>query len=370
MVLGLILIGFGSVGREFARLIERKRDEIKTRYPQDGGSRDLTLRITGIATGRHGLAANPAGLNVQAALAAVQSDGRLDGLHVGAPLRDNLELIRAGIADVLIELSPLNPQTGQPAIDHCRAALENGLHVVTANKGPLAHAYRELRDLAAQHKRMFLFESTVMDGAPIFSTYREGLPATTITGFRAILNSTTNFILTQMEQGISFGEAVRQAQAMGIAEADPSNDVDGWDSATKTAVLVNVLMDGDMRPTDVERTGIRAVSPEMLREVAGRGQRVKLVCSARREEPLTPFPSPRSARGEGERIIGRVAPEAVSLDDPLALTTGTTSILQLRSDTLKQLTIIEHDPEPAQTAFGVLADVLAIARHKVWEMIS
>lgn len=341
MELRLILVGFGSVGREFARLVERKSGELAARY-------DLALRVVGVATARHGLAANPAGLNVQAALSAVEGGGRLDSLHVGAPLRHNLELIRAGLADVLIELSPLDPRTGQPAIDHCRAALESGLHVVTANKGPLAHAYRALRDLAAQRRRMFLFESTVMDGAPIFSTFREGLPATTVHGFRAILNSTTNLILTQMEQGAGFDEAVRQAQALGIAEADPSNDVDGWDSATKTAVLINVMMDGDVRPTDIERRGIRGLSPQTLQEVAGRGQRVKLVCSARRE---------------GSQVVGRVAPEPVSLNDPLALTTGTTSALQLHMDTLKQLTIIEHDPTPAQTAFGVLADVLTIARH-------
>ncbi len=338
---GLILIGLGNVAREFIRLIERKRAELQTRY-------DLTLRITGLATGRHGIAANPAGLDALTALRIVQDGGRLDSLHVGAPLSDNLELIRTVPADLMIELSPLDQHTGHPAITHCRPALESGRHVVTANKGPLAYAYRELRDLAASQQRMFLFESTVMDGAPIFSTYREGLPATVVTGFRAILNSTTNFILTQMEHGTSFDDAVRQAQAMGIAETDPGHDVDGWDSAIKTAVLINVLMDGDVRPTDIERTGIRTISRETLTEVMGRGQRLKLVCSARRE---------------GQRIVGRVAPEPVSLDDPLALTSGTTSILQLRTDTLKQLTLIEHDPEPAQTAFGVLADVLTIARH-------
>lgn len=341
MELGLILIGFGNVGRNLAQLIERKGDELKARY-------DLTLRVCGIATQRHGMAVDERGLDLRAALELAQRGERLDSLNRGQPLRDNFELIRAGVGDVMIELAPLEPHSGQPAIEHCRAALESGLHVVMANKGPLAYAYRQLRDLAASRQRMFLFESTVMDGAPIFSTYREGLPATLITGLRAILNSTTNFILTQMERGISFDEAVRQAQAMGIAETDPSHDVDGWDSAIKTAVLINVLMEGNVRPTDIERTGIRGVSPETLNELKGRGQRLKLVCSARRE---------------GSKIIGRVAPEAVSLDDPLALTTGTTSILQLQSDTLKQLTIIEHDPEPLQTAFGVLADVISIARH-------
>lgn len=341
MELGLVLIGFGNVGRNLAHLIERKRDELKARY-------DLTLRVCGIATRRHGIVVDEAGLDLRAALALVQRGASLAGLNKGQPLRDNFELIRARAGEVMIELAPLEPHSGQPAIEHCRAALESGLHVVTANKGPLAYAYRQLRDLAASRARMFLFESTVMDGAPIFSTYRAGLPATLITGLRAILNSTTNFILTQMERGVSLDEAVRQTQALGIAEADPSYDVDGWDSAIKTAVLINVLMEGDIRPTDIDRTGIRGISPETLNELKGRGQRLKLVCSARRE---------------GSKIIGRVAPEAVSLDDPLALTTGTTSILQLQSDTLKQLTIIEHEPEPMQTAFGVLADLISIARY-------
>jgi homoserine dehydrogenase len=262
--------------------------------------------------------------------------------------RDNLSLIRAGIANTLVELSTLNPQTGQPALDHCRAALDAGMHIVTANKGPLAHGYRELRDRAAAKRRAFFFESTVMDGAPIFAMAREGLQGADWLGFRAILNSTTNFILTQMENGISFDEAVRQAQTMGVAEADPSKDVDGWDAAAKTAVLVNVLMDGDLRPAQVDRTGIRSVTPQMLQDAIAQNQRIKLLCCAWRE---------------GEAIKTRVAPEAVSVTDPFALVTQTNSIVRFTLDTLPGLTIIEEDAGTETTAFGVLADLLAVVRH-------
>jgi homoserine dehydrogenase len=341
MELLIALIGFGNVGRALVRLMQRKNDELRERH-------HLTWRFTGISTGRHGLAADLNGLDVSAALSIVESGGKLDGLNRLPAVRDNLSLIRSGAANVLVELSTLNPQTGQPALDHCRAALDAGLHIVTANKGPLAHAYRELRDRAAAKRIGFFFESTVMDGAPIFSAMREGLAGADLLSFRAILNSTTNYILTAMEKGTSFDDAVRQAQAIGVAEADPSNDVDGWDAATKTAVLANVLMDGDLRPTDVDRTGIRGVTPQMLQEAIANQQRIKLLC--------------RAWRG-GEAIKTRVAPEPVSTSDPFALVTGTNSIVRFTLDTLPGLTFIEEDSGAETTAFGVLADLLSVVRH-------
>jgi homoserine dehydrogenase len=341
MELAIALIGFGNVGRPLARLLQRKTDELRERH-------NLAWRVTGISTGRHGLAADPTGLDVNKALRLVESGQRLDDLHRLPNVRDNFSLIRSGAANVLVELSPLNPQTGQPALDHCRAALDAGMHIVTANKGPLAHGYRELRDRAAVKRRAFLFESTVMDGAPIFAAAREGLQGANLLGFRAILNSTTNFILTAMEWGASFDDAVRQAQTMGVAEADPANDVDGWDAATKTAVLVNVLMDGDLRPTDIDRTGIRDVSPQMLQEAIAHDQRIKLMCRAWREQG---------------QIKTRVAPEPVSTSDPFAFVSGTNSILRLSYDVLPGLTFIEEDSGAETTAFGVLADLISVVRH-------
>ena len=341
MQLDIAMLGLGHVGRALVRLVQRKQNDLRDKH-------NLTYRFTGISTGRHGLAADPDGLDTDAALALVQGGSQLDSLNRMPHVRDNLSLIRAGVANVLVELSTLNPQTGQPALAHCRAALDARMHIVTANKGPLAHAYRELRDRAAAKQLAFFFESTVMDGAPIFAAAREGLQGADLIGFRAILNSTTNFILTAMESGTSFDAAVKQAQAIGVAEADPSNDVDGWDAATKTAVLVNVLMEGDLRPTDIDRTGIRGVTPQMLQEAMARNQRIKLLCRAWRE---------------GDTIKTRVAPEPVSMTDPFALVTRTNSILRLSFDVLPGLTFIEEDAGAQTTAFGVLADLLAVVRR-------
>lgn len=344
MELKLAILGFGVVGREFVRLLRRKSEELAREY-------GLAWCVTGLATRRLGMACNPAGLDVEAALAAVAGGSRLDVFHHGPPLSDAFDFIANCGADVLFETTVLNPRTGQPAIDHVRAALVAGQHVVTANKGPLAFAYRELRDLARQQGRAFLFESTVMDGAPVFSLVRDALLAANVLGFRGILNSTTNFILTEMEAGASFDQAVRRAQAIGIAEADPALDVDGWDAATKTAILATVLMGADITPLQVDRTGIREVTPEAAQAARAAGRHIKLVCQAEWRDG---------------RLIARVAPQELPASDLLAWVQGTSSLLSLRTDTLKQLTLVEHDPGPAQTAYGLLRDLLAIVRAGIW----
>jgi homoserine dehydrogenase len=335
MPFDLCLLGFGNVGRELVKLIERKREDLRARY-------DLELRIAGIATGRHGIVMSRDGIDARAAL---DDWDRLT--HASPIVPDALTLIRECGAQATIELTPIDRDTGRPAIDHIEAALSAGQHAISANKGPLAHAYRRLRDLAARKRRAFLFEATVMDGFPIFNLYRECLPATNVLGFRGVLNSTTNLILTKMEEGMSFDDAVRHAQDIGIAETDPSNDIDGWDSAVKVSVLCNVMMDADIRPQQVERTGIRDVTIEQIRDAHSRGRKIRLMCSADRREG---------------RLAVRVAPEQVGPDDIAYRLHGTTSTLSIRTDTLNQLTLLETAPTPAQTAFGVLADIVAAAR--------
>ncbi len=168
--------------------------------------------------------------------------------------------LRLGMADALFETSSLNAASGQPAIDYIRAALESGAHAISANKGPVVHAYRELTQLAAAKGRRFLFESAVMDGVPIFSLFREAMPAVEVRGFRGVLNSTTNVILEGMESGMSFEEALRQAQELGVAESDPTDDIEGVDAAVKVVALANVLMDADLKLDDVSRQGIREIT--------------------------------------------------------------------------------------------------------------
>lgn len=332
----IILVGFGNVGKAFARLLERKQPVLNREY-------GIQTRITGIASGHHGLAAGPAGLDWKKAIELVESGKQLDSLSVKPVPASVLEMIRTCPADILFENSPVNHQTGRPASDHLKAALEAGMHAITANKGPVVHAYQELTELAAQKKRKFLFESAVMDGAPIFSLFREPLPAIELRGFRGILNSCTNLLLELMEQGKTFDEAVAYGHSIGITETDPSADIDGWDAAIKVAALSTVLMGIPLKPADVDRTGIRGVTPQMITDALKAGERWKLVCSAKRE---------------GAGIHARVAPERVSPKSPLFSINGTSSYVQFETDMLPGLGIVESNPGPETTAYGLLADMI------------
>ncbi len=338
----LALLGFGNVGQALARLLLQKQAELKTRY-------DLTFCITGIGTGRHGMIVNRDGIDLEQALALIQSGESLLSLPTTARPGSALDFIRECGAGVLFENTPVNYQTGQPAIDHLKAAIEMGMHAITANKGPVVHAYRELTDMAKAHGVRFFFESTVMDGAPIFSLYRETLPGAKLRCFRGVLNSTTNMILTRMEQGDTFDEAVAHCQEIGIAETDPSGDIDGWDAAIKVAALATVLMGMPLKPQEVERQGIRHITEQEVRQAAAENKRWKLVCTAERD---------------GDRVRGRVAPEKVAADSPLYGVMGTTSIVQFETDVLGLLSVIEEDPGPHTTAYGLFADFLNAVRPR------
>ena len=337
MNLNLCLMGFGSVGRELIKLIDRKAAEIRAQY-------DLTFTIVGITTGSHGILFQPDGIDSARAFADW-------GEAAWPSTEDNrLKLIRecaALGAGALVEMSPINRQTGRPALDYLELALTLNLHAISANKGPVVYGYRHLRDVAKQHSKAFLFEATVMDGFPLLNLYRECLPATKVLGFRAVLNSTTNLILTLMEEGQSFEDAVKYAQSIGIAETDPSNDVDGWDATVKVCVLANVLMGADLRPAEVNRTGIRAITSEMIKTAQLARRKWRLMCTADWVD---------------DAVVAKVAPEEVPANDPMYRLYGTTSAIQIKTDTLNQLTLMETAPTPAQTAFGVLADLIAAAR--------
>ncbi len=211
------------------RLLVAKETELRRRY-------DVRWRLTGVATRRSGWIADPDGLNP---LAILNGHWPAAPIHVCRDIREWLEKTRA---DVLFEASSLDAQTGQPAIEHLKAALELRAHAISANKGPIVHAFRELMALAHEKKKKFLYEATVMDGVPIFSMFPLGLPATVLQGFSGVLNSTTNVVLTEIEKGRSLDEAVKRAQSLGVAETNPAADLDGWDAAVKVTALAIVLM--------------------------------------------------------------------------------------------------------------------------------
>ncbi len=342
----LCLIGFGNVARALVRLMMRKAGILERDY-------GITFSFTGIATGSHGFAVNPDGLDVIQALALVESGESILPLS-SVEVKDSLSVIRQSGADVMFENSPVNHKTGQPAIDHVRLALECGMHAITANKGTVVHGYRELSDLAKSKGRKFYFESTVLGGSPVFSVFRECMPGADLLSFRGVLNSTTNMILTRMEHGETFDQAVKFCQSIGIAETDPSADVDGWDAAIKVAALVTVLMNTPFTPQQVQRQGIRDVTPEMIAQAKSNGQRYKLVCSAERVD---------------SEIKARVAPELVPVSDPLYGMEDSTTGVAFRTDVLGDYSIMESErpgmvagPEP--TAYGLFADFINTVKNE------
>jgi homoserine dehydrogenase len=345
MLADLVLVGFGNVGRRFVRLLDERRLPLEREF-------DLTFRVIGIATGRHGSIYKPDGLNSAAAAAVVESgqqltSGSVAGVESASGSETVIEHLSASTAPmrVLVETTTLDIREGEPARNHVRRALERRCHVVTANKGPAAFAYRELSDTARQHGVRFLFEGAVMDGIPVFNLVRETMPTVRVEGFRGVVNSTTNHILTALEDGEEYGPALAQMQAQGIAEADPSLDVDGWDAAAKAAALTNVLLDGRITPHDVDRTGIGADTAAWAREAKARRARVRLVASGRRG---------------GQPVV---RPTELPEDDVLANLRGMGNALILDTDTLGRIVISQLDGGLTQTAYALLSDLIAIRKQ-------
>ena len=316
----LALIGYGNVGRALVRLLRQQH----AKFP---------FRITGIHTARHGTAVSVRGLppDPQFAPAVASIDEFLD----------------AAQADIAVELTTLNPATGEPAISHIRAAFARRMHVVTANKGPIAHAYADLRDMAARQGVRFRFESTVMDGAPVFNLARHNLPGTTVLGFTGALNSTSKLVIETMERGGSFDDGLALARSLGVTEADSSFDVDGWDSAAKAAALANVLMDARTTPQAVSTRGIARLTPERVAELSRAGKTVRLISRAR--------------RGVGG-IALRVRAEVLEKTDVLACVGGTSNILLLHTDLMGTIGTVSISPGVEQTAYGVFADLVDVLR--------
>ena len=333
----IVLAGFGNVGREFARLLLGQRSELIRAYGLDAS-------IVAILTARHGSVESTRGIDLRKALRLADAGVSLESCGRGIPER-SVDYIRRGKADILIEVTPLRISPRQIALDHVRAALESGKHVITANKGPVVYHYRDLRDLARRRHVGFRYEGTVMDGAPVFSLFQEALRGARVDAFEGILNSTSNLVLSEVEAGRTYEEGVAAAQRLGFAESDPSLDLDGWDATVKACVLANVVMGGNVRPERVPRQGIAALGADSIRGTRAAGKRVKQI-----------------ARGwrEGRTVRASVSVEAIGPDHPLFSVNGTSSSLVVRTNMLKQFQIIEHDPGLRQTAFALYADLIAI----------
>eukprot|EP01065_Artemidia_motanka_P052121 TRINITY_DN9332_c0_g1_i1.p1 TRINITY_DN9332_c0_g1~~TRINITY_DN9332_c0_g1_i1.p1 ORF type:complete len:400 (+),score=117.46 TRINITY_DN9332_c0_g1_i1:62-1201(+) len=335
---GLCMVGFGAVGKALATMLDDKRGSLA-----DLG---VSFVVVGVCTKRCGSVVKPlseGGVDMAAvrrlhgdalSIAAAGNSGPSDPCDFVA------EAAAAG-AGVLVEAIPVDYETGEPAVSILRAGIQQGMHCVTANKGPVVHAVDSLSDAAAEKGVRFLFESAVMDGVPIFNMARHCLPTAKVTGFTGLLNSTTNIILSEMERGSSFDAALAKAQAEGIAEADPSGDIDGWDAAVKVAALCTVLLQRRVKPADVSVQGIRGVTRERVAEVCSGGRKLKLLCAAE----ATP-----------DGVSARVALEEVGPGTVWFALQGASSAVEIRTDVMGPVTVVSTDPTNSDTAFGVLAD--------------
>ncbi len=333
----LALLGFGAVGRRFADLLPGP-------YARVLAQQGVAPVLTGIATAHHGVVIDAAGLDPAACAAAVRDGGSLGSLHRGPAVGSSLRFIRSVPADVLIEITPLDPHRGEPATSHARAALRRGLHVITANKGPVAFARSELRTLARRCGLQFRHEGAIMDGTPVFNLLERCLPGVEVRAFRGTLNSTSSLVLARMGDGLTARAALREAQALGIAEADPSFDLDGWDAAVKLCALANTLWGAALRPARVKRAGIGAVTRLDVRRAAKAGTRLRLVARAERQ------------RG---RILASVGPEPVPLGDPLA-GDGPDAALVFSTDLAGEVGVFQRGGTVDQTAYALLSDLVAV----------
>ena len=335
----VLFVGFGNVGQKIAEILYVEREK----HPR---THSLNLSIIGIVTKTRGSLVNNNGIDIVKALQEIRDVGRFSWTNFELTSIKGLEAVQQLDYDVLVELSTLSiAERGEPALSHVREALKRGKHVVTANKSPAAFAYQELRSLAEKNRVSFLHESTVMDGTPVFNLARYGLKGCTIVGVSGVLNSTTNFVLSRMEKGESIEEAVKVAQKEGFAEADPKNDLEGWDAAAKIAVLANALMGASITPLDVDRQGITHVTVTDAQKAVNAGKNLKLICRARRH---------------GESVQASVKLEEIERGHPFAPIRESGSILMIETDLLAPFIIAETDPTLYDTAYGVINDLMSL----------
>ena len=324
----ICFLGFGNVGRALAKLFVSKSTELREKY-------GVEWEVVGVATRRMGWRASENAIDVARLIDGSDETERVEGID---------QWLARAKPDVVFETTSLNPETGQPAIEYLRKSLQAGAHTITANKAPLVYAYDELNEIAIAQGKRFMFEATVLDSAPVFSLFRETLPAVRVRGFSGAFNSTTNVIIETMEAGRSFDEGVKTAQELGVAETDPSHDVDGWDSIMKVCAMARVILRVPLLPSNVRREGIRGLDPATLQTARAEGRPYKLVS--------------RVVVNADGSVTASVRPEQVAASDPLGGVRGTSLAIHFELDVMPGLTIMSHRPNLQSTAYGLLADFL------------
>ena len=334
----LCILGFGHVTQRFCELVANREEAIA----RDHGVRFL---VTGVGTANHGSWLDKDGQTPATLLARFRTDGEL----FADPERPGVDVIAASGADVLLESTPL-VQEGLLAIAHVDAAFDAGLDVVTVNKGPIAWDYRRLRDRADAEGRQLRHEGVTMDGCPVYNLAEFCLPGDRVLSFRGVLNSTSNYVLDAMAEGATQDEAVTEAIEAGIAETDPSHDLEGHDAAAKVAALANVLLDANITPDEIPRESIAALSKDDVAQVLSYGRRLRLIGEAQ--------------RNDDGGVTASVSLTPVRSQDPMYWISGTSSCLILETELAGTVEIVERDGLVTQTAYAVYADLLTVAQKR------
>ena len=338
----LLFIGFGTVGQGLSELLVRKKELLSNTYGID-------VQVVGIADKIKGNITNPEGINLPDALEKVGREGGLSDLPGSKFDGETLDMIEQVEADVMLEATYTDIKTGEPATSHIRKAMEGGMHVVTTNKGPVALHYKELNDLAKKKGIRFLFEGTVMSGTPLINLIRENLAGCDIQEIKGILNGTTNYILTRMEEGLSYEEALNKAQELGYAEAVPDADVLGWDALAKVTILAKYVFGADAKPFDYPCEGITGIAAASISDAKARDKRFKLIGKVWRE---------------GNIVKASVAPEEIDLTHPLASIMGATNAVTITTDALGDVTVVGPGAGKEATGYSMLVDLIAIGGRK------
>ena len=337
----LAFIGFGTVGQGLAKILVEKRELLKKKYK-------FEYDVVAVSDIKKGSVYNENGLNLEKLLELIKQTGKIESYESGIKGLSSLEVIEKSNADIILEVTWTNIETGEPGLTHMKKALGSGKHVVTTNKGPIALAYHELMETARKNNVFLRFEGTVLSGTPALNLSLEDLAGAYVKSIRGIVNGTTNYILTQMEKGATYDESLKTAQKLGYAEADPTMDVEAWDPVAKITILANAVMEGNIKPKDVEREGITHISLEDVKKAKDEGKRIKLIAKAWREN---------------NEVKAKVSPEKVPLTDVLAHIGGPINALTFETDVLGDVTIVGPGAGGIEAGYALLSDMLAINRY-------
>jgi homoserine dehydrogenase len=335
----LAIVGFGVVGQGLAEILLKH----KTRFKEEHG---FEYSVVAVSDFVKGAAYDPKGLDIAKLLALAKEHGisKYPGAITGW---NAVDTIAKSNADIVIEATYTDIKTAEPAYTHFKAALKSGKHLVTTNKGPTALFFREVAALAKSAKVQFRYEGTVMSGTPALNLAELCLAGNEIREIRGIVNGTTNFILTNMEKGKSYADALKEAQDLGFAEAVPDADVEGFDAMAKVIILAKAVMGADIKVADVDRTGITKITLDDVNSAKAEGKRWKLIGRVARE---------------GAAVRASVRPEKLDVADPLAGVGGATNALTFSTDLIRNVTIIGPGAGKIETGYSILVDLLAIHR--------